>query len=210
MSTQNTDAAEQTAEPSTGHSLSHDEVFHLLQNERRRNVIRYLGEHADETTLEMGDIATQLAAWENDKPVEGLTSDERQRVYIALYQNHLPKLDKAGVITYNQSRGRVEPEPLLERLDFYVSIDSDTDASPSEAMAGEEDATTDGTDSTSDETDSTPLRYFNGATVVSVALFTATTLGLAPAMIAESFTTLITGLFGTISLGVKSRTWARR
>ncbi|EJN57469.1 hypothetical protein [Halogranum rubrum] len=54
--------------------------------------------------------------------------------------------------------------------------------------------------------DSTSLKYYSGATIVSVALFIATMLGLAPAVIAGSLATIITGLFGVTTLGVTSRT----
>jgi hypothetical protein len=47
----------------------------------------------------------QVAAWENDISVAGLSSDAYQRVYIALYQCYLPKLAETGVIEYNRDRG---------------------------------------------------------------------------------------------------------
>ncbi|SEP11240.1 hypothetical protein SAMN04487948_114108 [Halogranum amylolyticum] len=140
----------------------------------------------------MRDIAAQVAAWENDKPIAQLTSDERQRVYISLYQGHLPKLDEKGIIEYNQSRGWVESTPLLKQLETYVISETD------EQQADSEQATT--------ESDSTSLKYYSGATAVSVVLFVATTLGLAPAVIAGSLATIITGLFGVTTLGVTSRT----
>ncbi|WP_257300328.1 hypothetical protein [Haloarchaeobius sp. FL176] len=98
--------------------LSHDKVFHLLQNERRRRVIRYL--HDKEGKTDMRDIAEKVAAWEHDKTVRTLSSEERQRVYIPLYQNHLPKLDDEGIIDYNQSRGTVERNPLADQLETHL------------------------------------------------------------------------------------------
>lgn len=98
--------------------LARDEIFHLLQNQRRRLVLRYLTEHA---AVEMREVAEQVAAWENDTTVEGLTSDARQRVYIALYQSHLPKLDENGVIEYDRNRGTIEPCAPLEQLEPYLS-----------------------------------------------------------------------------------------
>ncbi|WP_336023426.1 DUF7344 domain-containing protein [Halobellus salinisoli] len=94
--------------------LGKDEIYHLLQNERRRKVLEYLRDR--EGPVQMRDIAEQVAAWEHDTTVRALMSDQRQRVYIALYQAHLPKLDKEGVIDYNQSRGIVEKQPLAEEL----------------------------------------------------------------------------------------------
>ena len=98
--------------------LPRDEIFHLLQNERRRLVLRYLTEHGDD--IEMREVAEQVAAWENDTTVAGLTSDARQRVYIALYQSHLPKLDENGVIEYDRNRGTIEPCTPLSQLEPYL------------------------------------------------------------------------------------------
>lgn len=101
--------------------LSKDKIFHLLQTPRRRYVLQYLKER--EGTVEMRDIAEQVAAWENETSVQALTSDERQRVYIPLYQSHLPKLDEEGIIEYNQSRGTVKRTKLADQLNRYLTID---------------------------------------------------------------------------------------
>lgn len=103
--------------------LTEDQIFHILQNERRRNVLRYL-QDTDEP-VRMRDVAEQVGAWEHDTTVEALTSDQRQRVYIPLYQSHLPKLDSEGIIDYQQSRGIVERRPAAAQLDPYLSVDSE-------------------------------------------------------------------------------------
>jgi hypothetical protein len=117
--------------------LSDDKVFHLLQNRRRRNVIRYLSDA--EGTVSMRDIAEQVAAWEHDTSVAALDSDERQRVYIPLYQNHLPKLDEEGVIEYDQSRGTVKRTDVADQLEQYLSreYDESTELPPSEPATEE-------------------------------------------------------------------------
>ncbi|MEY7850996.1 hypothetical protein AB7C87_17550 [Natrarchaeobius sp. A-rgal3] len=107
-----------------------DELFHLLQNERRRLVLRYL--RGTEGPVRMRDVAEQVAAWEHDTTVEELTSKQRQRVYIPLYQSHLTKLDKAGVIGYQQDRGIVERKPLADQVDVYLEVEP-TDESTSES-----------------------------------------------------------------------------
>ncbi|WP_396613808.1 hypothetical protein ACH9L7_18200 (plasmid) [Haloferax sp. S1W] len=118
---QHSNANEERAE------LGKDEIYHLLQNERRRNVLKYLRDR--DGPVQMRDIAEQVAAWEHDTTVQALMSDQRQRVYIALYQAHLPKLDEEGIIDYNQSRGIVEKKPQAERLISYLEQpeDSETD-----------------------------------------------------------------------------------
>jgi hypothetical protein len=112
-------ATNTTAADGAVQSISKDDAFHLLQNARRRAVLRYLADHDDER-FRMRDLAEEVAAWEHDTTVRQLSSDERQRVYIALYQSHLPKLDEHGIIAYNQSRGVVERTELTRVLEPYL------------------------------------------------------------------------------------------
>lgn len=115
--------------PTDAASLSKDDIFHLLQNERRRLVLRYL--RGTDEPVRMRDIAEQVAAWEHDTTVEELTSTQRQRVYIPLYQSHLSKLDEAGLIDYQQNRGIVERKPLADQVDSYLR-----ETPPTEPTAG--------------------------------------------------------------------------
>lgn len=111
-------------------SIPKDDAFHLLQNARRRAVLRYLLDHPAQERFRMRDIAEAVAAWENDTTVGHLKSEQRQRVYIALYQSHLPKIDSLGVLEYDQSRGIVEPMPLLAALEPLLEegLHADTQA----------------------------------------------------------------------------------
>lgn len=104
--------------------LSKDQMFHLLSNQRRRDVLRYLAAH--EGPVDMRDVAERVAAQEHDTTVKQLTSDERQRVYIALYQTHLPKLDDHGIIAYDQSRGVLERTERANQLDPYLDDSDET------------------------------------------------------------------------------------
>jgi DNA-binding transcriptional ArsR family regulator len=82
-----------------------DQVFDVLRNERRRLVLRYLREREGPHTI--GELAEHIAAHENDKPVQQLSSDERKRAYVGLYQCHLPKMDAMEIVRFNKDRGRV-------------------------------------------------------------------------------------------------------
>lgn len=106
----------------TPETLEKDDIFHVLQNERRRQVLRHL-EGVDHT-VQMRDVAEKIAAWENDTTVANLHSDQRQRVYIALYQSHLPKLDELGVIEYNQARGTIETTSRIDSITDYLEPNS--------------------------------------------------------------------------------------
>lgn len=107
-------------------TLDNDELFHLLQSERRRRTIRYLLA-ADAETIVMRDVAEAVAAEENDTTVALLGSADRQRVYITLYQSHLPQLADAGVITYDQDRGEITPTPLIEAFEMHLGDRSSDD-----------------------------------------------------------------------------------
>lgn len=99
-------------------TLTQDELFHLLQNERRRLVLRHLAE--TDGPVELRGMSNQVTAWECGTTVQQITSDQRQRVYISLYQNHLPKLADSGLITYNQSHGIVERTSLADQATRYL------------------------------------------------------------------------------------------
>ncbi|RBI60821.1 hypothetical protein DMJ13_16795 [halophilic archaeon] len=87
----------------------------------------------------MRDIAEQVAAWENGTTVARLSSDERQRVYIPLYQSHLPKLDEEGVVNYDQNRGTVERTELANQFDKYLDISEGVDAVTDDKLEDEHD-----------------------------------------------------------------------
>lgn len=95
-----------------------DEMFHVLRNERRRFAIHHL--KRDSQPVEVGDLATQVAAWENRVPVEEVTSTQRRRVYNALKQTHIPELVETGLI--EEDRGEVVLTDEAEQLDMYLEL----------------------------------------------------------------------------------------
>lgn len=109
-------------EPSTDeptHELpSRDEFFHVLRNQRRRFAIHYLKNVGE--PVDVGDLATQVAAWENDVSVEEVTSEQRRRVYNALQQTHVPELDDTGIV--ETERREVELTAQAMDLDVYLEM----------------------------------------------------------------------------------------
>ncbi|NHN47398.1 hypothetical protein G9464_07290 [Halostella sp. JP-L12] len=100
--------------------LSKTEIFDVLRNQRRRFVLQYL--KRNETPVELGDLATQVAAWEYDASVDDVTSAQRKRVYTTLQQTHLPKMDEAGIVEYDSSRGTIRGTDATEDLSVYLEI----------------------------------------------------------------------------------------
>lgn len=108
-------------EHSHANSLTEEEIFEVLSNQRRRYVLHYL-EHRESDVATLSDLAEQVAAWEYDKPVAGLTSAERKRVKNALHQFHLPKMDDCGFLEYDRSRGMVALTEAAADLEVYVEV----------------------------------------------------------------------------------------
>lgn len=105
---------------STSERPSKDVIFQVLGNQRRRYALHYLKRH--ENPVEIGELATQVAAWENDVSVSEVTSQQRKRVYNTLQQAHLPKLDETGFVKYETSSGNVRLTDRAGRLDIYLEL----------------------------------------------------------------------------------------
>lgn len=107
-----------STEPAGG--LSNDDVFDFLIDKRRRYVLHYLKQRREPVSVR--ELSEQVAAWENDKPIETLTSQERKRVYIALYQSHLSTMDDNGLVEYDRDRGMVELADAVSEIDIYMEV----------------------------------------------------------------------------------------
>lgn len=173
--------------------ISKDELFHVLQNERRRRVLTYLLDN--DGPFEMRAIAEQVAAWEHDTTVRQLMSDERQRVYIALYQSHLPKLDEVGLIDYEQKRGIVEPTELLETVSQYVD--------PPDADATEEEA--DGEDGDTGSQRIETRHAYMSVTAISFLLTGGAWLQSLPLFSGVEVAMAVTALFALTTAGLAMR-----
>ncbi|MCL9813557.1 DUF7344 domain-containing protein [Natranaeroarchaeum aerophilus] len=94
------------------------EIFDLLSNHRRRYTIHFCKQQGE--TVTVSDLAEQVAAWELDKEINELDSKERKRVYTSLQQTHLPTLDDAGMVVYEN--GEVTLTEQAERMEVYMDI----------------------------------------------------------------------------------------
>jgi DNA-binding transcriptional ArsR family regulator len=110
----------------TGNSqqISQDAVFDILSNARRRYVLYYLRQAGE--PVELGELANELAAWENDTTPDNLSKQQRKRVYVSLYQTHIPKLADAEMVEYDQERGTVTLTAGAHHLEGYLGDDEET------------------------------------------------------------------------------------
>ncbi|PSQ19932.1 hypothetical protein BRD00_00420 [Halobacteriales archaeon QS_8_69_26] len=100
--------------------LSRSEVFALLGNERRRYLVQYMT--SVDPPVELGELATRIAAREHGIAVARVSSCQRKRVYTTLQQLHLPKLDEAGIVDYDADRGLVDRTERTDDLAVYLEV----------------------------------------------------------------------------------------
>jgi len=108
-------------------AIGFDQLFEILKNERRRRVLQYLLDGNGDVTLDQ--LAEEIAARETGKDIKQITSQERKRVYVGLYQCHLPKMDDYGAISYNKPRGTIEAGENTLLFERYLDAEDD-DADP--------------------------------------------------------------------------------
>ena len=118
------DRGESTGDERT-EQLSLDVIFDILRNRRRRLVMEAIEAEDGETTL--SDLAERIGGIENDKRPSALDAQERKRVYVGLYQCHLPRMDDADAIEFDKDRGTVERGPMADAYLSYLETDEDSE-----------------------------------------------------------------------------------
>lgn len=109
-------APDEVDPPITEPRASVDEIFDVVSNCRRRYVVYFLKNTSQ--PIELGTLATQIAAWETDQSMAEVTRAERKRVYTSLQQVHLPKMNDAGLIRFEKPSSIIEPTPLLATIEL--------------------------------------------------------------------------------------------
>lgn len=108
--------------------VSRDRIFDALKNNRRRLVLRHLHDRAEPVTV--NDLVEHVAAVENDTTPAELTDDQRKRVYVGLYQSHLPRLDDMEFVEFEQDEGTVALGPAGPILEQYLYVGEDAEDWP--------------------------------------------------------------------------------
>jgi len=98
-----------------GNGIDTDTMFMLLSSERRRLLLGVLDEYG---SMGLGEAAEHVAAQQEGKRVEQLSSAERKRVYISFYQVHIPKLREEDVVAGDSDCLRLTA--AADRLLWYI------------------------------------------------------------------------------------------
>lgn len=98
------------------------EVHTLLGNQRRLLVVGYLSLFAPRTSVEVRHIARVVRGIETDTPPRQVGTAKYESAYNGLIQAHLPRLDEAGLIEYDERCKEVLVTPRLKRYALLVAV----------------------------------------------------------------------------------------
>lgn len=93
--------------------LSVDPVYEALGHPRRRYLCYTL---LEDTEWSLADLATKVAAWENDVPEHAVPEHQWKRVYVSLYHVHVPKLVDEGVVHFEELTEMITAAGNAERV----------------------------------------------------------------------------------------------
>lgn len=99
------DADGESGEP----SVSLDDTYHVLSNERRRSLVK----HLSGGVTRKADLSEEIAGEECGGVVG---HQDRKRVYVALHQVHIPRLEEMGLVEVSESGGRITPTDRLHEV----------------------------------------------------------------------------------------------
>lgn len=101
------------------HAAAHDDseftttmVSDLLANEGRLSLLKIVDEASEPLSLET--LAERIAAHETNRPATEVEATHRKRVYVSIYQTHVPRLRSTGLIEYEKQTGTVAAGPQME------------------------------------------------------------------------------------------------
>ncbi|MFD1586616.1 hypothetical protein ACFR9U_06450 [Halorientalis brevis] len=175
--------------PARSVTLEPDDVFEILRNQRRRDVLRFFFEEG-RTAVELGTLAEHLAAAEFETTITELTSQERKRMYVSLYQCHLPKMDEAGIIEFDSDRKTLELGANAHHLEPYLYLD--------ETPSRVQDEAADADDESVDEVE---LHRYLFASLSGLLVTAATALGaVSTVVVVELLLPVVSVLVGAVGL----------
>lgn len=112
-----------------------DELFELLQKERRRYALYYLEQHDHPVAVE--EIIAQVTRWEADTADPEVLNEKYDRLEIALTHTDLPKLSEEPYIRYNRETGYIEltnPPPAYKAIIAIAQVIERTHDEPTDVL----------------------------------------------------------------------------
>ena len=95
--------------------LSQSDIFGILQNDRRRQVLQILRTQGNQSIRSLSEEIARLET-ETEEP----KSSVRKSIYVSLLQTHIPKMESLQIINYNREHDTVELLPAARNFDIYM------------------------------------------------------------------------------------------
>lgn len=93
------------------------DLFEVLSSDRRRALICFLRSRGGKADLR--ELAAEIAAWEQGIDPSAVSDEDKKRVYISLYQSHLPKLEEHRLVSYDPDTKEVT---ATEQIDQVIAL----------------------------------------------------------------------------------------
>lgn len=101
-------------------SPTSETILKILSNRRRQYALHYLLQ--EDGNAELRELSEQVTAWEHGITPDRVSYDQRRNVYTALKQHHLPSMEDANILVYDDAGGTVELTESMEKFDIYIDI----------------------------------------------------------------------------------------
>jgi len=98
--------------------MDEGEIYDILRNDRRRQVLQHLRRSLGSMSLR--NLAHRIAKEETGEspPPKNI----KRSVYNSLHQTHLPKLDRQGVVQYDKNRKEVTLSEEARNINRYLDM----------------------------------------------------------------------------------------
>lgn len=100
----------------TGPMQTHETVLVGLANSRRRLMLHRLRTCG---SMALADLADDVAVHENNRPLTDIPAQTVLRIYLSLYHTHIPRLEAATLVHYDQSADWVHLAERANMVDRY-------------------------------------------------------------------------------------------
>ncbi|MFC7177649.1 DUF7344 domain-containing protein [Halosegnis marinus] len=107
------------ATQSSDSELAATEIHDVLRNDRRRLALKCL-QDAEAGGLTVRELSERVATMETGE--EPAPRDKRQSVYVSLHQTHLPKLDRLGIVGYDDADKTVALAERAPEVTVYMEV----------------------------------------------------------------------------------------
>jgi DNA-binding transcriptional ArsR family regulator len=92
------------------------EPLHILQNSRRRALLKILMDLGGDASLR--EVVRRITRLEGSDYDKGLSKS----IHISMLQTHLPKLESAGIVKYDECSGTIRLHEVPGEVNYFLEV----------------------------------------------------------------------------------------